>query len=138
MVLKAPAFALRFTTSLEPRDLTLHHAYGDLRHQHLGLSLFPSFLSSVSVWVGFLSVQHFPSSTMKIPRTSLPTRSTSIQELDQGNAVRIASCIILSVTVVIFIARQVMKAVVFRRAALDDLFIFCALVGIPTTAPCYC
>jgi hypothetical protein len=59
----------------------------------------------------------------------MPVRSTSTQDLDENNAIRITSCIILSVTVIVFIARQAMKAVVFRRAALDDLFILSASVG---------
>jgi hypothetical protein len=66
---------------------------------------------------------------MKIPKTFMPVRSTSTQDLDESNAIRITSCIILSVTVIVFIARQAMKAVVFRRAALDDLFILSASVG---------
>ncbi|KAF1829860.1 hypothetical protein BDW02DRAFT_127647 [Decorospora gaudefroyi] len=65
---------------------------------------------------------------MKIPRTSLSVASTSLEELDHTNAIKIASWTILSITVLVFIARQVMKAVVFRRAALDDLFILLATV----------
>ncbi|KAH7397389.1 hypothetical protein BKA66DRAFT_408537 [Pyrenochaeta sp. MPI-SDFR-AT-0127] len=63
---------------------------------------------------------------MKIPTTSLAARTVSLQEVDRTNAIKIASWTLLAITAVVFIARQIMKAIVFRRVALDDLLILLA------------
>ena len=65
--------------------------------------------------------------------TSLTTRSTPVQEMDRTEAIKIASWTILGITVVVFIARQIMKTIVFRRVALDDFFILLATVSNLTT-----
>ncbi|KAF1850267.1 uncharacterized protein K460DRAFT_350343 [Cucurbitaria berberidis CBS 394.84] len=54
--------------------------------------------------------------------------ATSVQEVDRTNAIKIASWSLMGITVAVFIARQLMKAIVFRRVALDDLFILFATV----------
>jgi hypothetical protein len=62
----------------------------------------------------------------------LPTRSlgppTSIGEGDKARSIKVATWILLGVTIAVFIARQIMKAVVFRTVALDDVFICAATV----------
>jgi uncharacterized membrane protein len=62
----------------------------------------------------------------------LPTRSlgtpTSIGEEDRSRSIRVATWILLGITVAVFVARQIMKAVVFRTIALDDVFICAATV----------
>jgi tellurite resistance protein TehA-like permease len=59
----------------------------------------------------------------------MATLNTSLEEVNRTDALKIASCIIFGVTVVFIIARQIMKAVVFHRAGLDDLFILLASVS---------
>lgn len=57
--------------------------------------------------------------------------SGSIDEQDQSGNIKTATWVILGVTVAAFMVRQTMKAVVFRRVALDDLFIAVAVVRSP-------
>lgn len=59
----------------------------------------------------------------------LATQPVALQEVDRTTAIKIASWTILGTTVVVFFARQIMKAFVFRRFALDDLFILLATVS---------
>jgi hypothetical protein len=61
-------------------------------------------------------------------RSSVPP--ISIEEEDRSKSIKLASWILLGVTVAVFIARQVLKAVVFRKVALDDIFICIATVRI--------
>lgn len=84
----------------------------------------------VSRWAGSLSAErHFLSHNMKIPTASLAAAQTSLEEVDRTTAIKISSWTLLSVTVVVFIARQVMKTIVFRRLALDDALALVAAVS---------
>ncbi|CAO2647581.1 Nn.00g085030.m01.CDS01 [Neocucurbitaria sp. VM-36] len=65
---------------------------------------------------------------MKMPTALGATRSISVEEVDRTTAIKIASWTILVITVVVFISRQIMKAFVFRRVAIDDLLILLATV----------
>jgi len=47
---------------------------------------------------------------------------------DRTSAINIATYALTGAFLAVFIARQVMKAIVFRRVALDDLFILLATV----------
>lgn len=53
----------------------------------------------------------------------------AIFEGDRSDSIKTATWVLLGVTVAIFLARQIMKAVVFRTVMLDDLFMFAATVG---------
>jgi hypothetical protein len=64
---------------------------------------------------------------MFLPRFS-STPSTGIEEEDRSNSIKLATWILLGITIAVFIARQIMKAVVFRKVALDDIFICAATV----------
>jgi hypothetical protein len=59
----------------------------------------------------------------------MTTLNTALEEVDRSNALKITSCIIFGITFVFVVARQAMKAVVFHRAGLDDLFILLASVS---------
>lgn len=48
---------------------------------------------------------------------------------DRSSIVEIATYALTGTFVLFFIARQIMKAIVFRKLALDDLFIFLATVS---------
>jgi hypothetical protein len=62
----------------------------------------------------------------------LPTRSlgspTGVEVEDRSGSIKVATWILLGVTISVFIARQIMKAVVFRTVAFDDIFICVAMV----------
>jgi hypothetical protein len=70
---------------------------------------------------------------MRLSSQSL-AQSESIDEQDQSGNIKTATWVILGVTVAAFMVRQTMKAVVFRRIALDDLFIAVAVVRSPGNA----
>ncbi|KAH7381312.1 hypothetical protein DE146DRAFT_282001 [Phaeosphaeria sp. MPI-PUGE-AT-0046c] len=53
-------------------------------------------------------------------------QAATIEEGDRSDSIKTATWILLGVTVAIFLARQIMKAVVFRNVMLDDLFMFAA------------
>jgi hypothetical protein len=55
-------------------------------------------------------------------------RPNSIEEEDRSSTIKVATWILLGVTVAFFFTRQVMKAIVFRKVALDDFFILAATV----------
>jgi orotidine-5'-phosphate decarboxylase len=61
--------------------------------------------------------------------TSSAGQGATIGEQDRSEAISLATWVVLGVTVSVFIARQVMKALVFRKVALDDFFIFAATVS---------
>ncbi len=44
-------------------------------------------------------------------------------------SIKVGSCTILGVIVVVFLTRQFMKATVFRKVAIDDLFVLVATVS---------
>ena len=49
----------------------------------------------------------------------------------RSNTITIATYALTGALVLFFIARQIMKAIVFRKVALDDLFILLATVRNP-------
>lgn len=51
------------------------------------------------------------------------------QEDDKSNVVEITTYALTGTFVITCLARQVMKSIVFRKLALDDLFILLATVG---------
>lgn len=108
----------------------LRHAYGVSVYDDLVFFVLRlSFV--VSSWVGFLSVhRHSLIHIMKIPITPLATQPVSLQEADRTNVIKVATWTLLGITVTVFVARQIMKAIVFRRVALDDLFILLATVSV--------
>jgi hypothetical protein len=55
---------------------------------------------------------------------------SNIEEEDRSGSIKIATWILLGITVAVFIARQIMKTAVFRKFALDDIFICAATVCI--------
>ena len=62
----------------------------------------------------------------------MPTRMelyTPPARKDRSDTIEIATYALTGAFVVFFIARQVMKAIVFRKVALDDLFILLATVS---------
>jgi hypothetical protein len=61
--------------------------------------------------------------------TSFVVEQTSTQEKNRSTTIEIATWALFGTTVAIFIARQVMKAVVFRKVALDDFFMLAATVS---------
>jgi hypothetical protein len=63
-----------------------------------------------------------------MPFASYLARPNSIEEEDRSNSIRAATWTLLGVTVAFFITRQIMKAIVFRKVALDDFFILAATV----------
>ncbi|KAG9187526.1 hypothetical protein G6011_05397 [Alternaria panax] len=63
---------------------------------------------------------------MKLPLAYISTRSTPNGGFERTDTVRIASWTILVITIIVFGARQIMKVVVFRKLAIDDLFILLA------------
>ena len=48
---------------------------------------------------------------------------------DRSNIVTIATCALTGTFITVFIARQIMKAIVFRKVAVDDLFILLGTVS---------
>ncbi|KAF2825164.1 hypothetical protein CC86DRAFT_352416 [Ophiobolus disseminans] len=62
---------------------------------------------------------------MQTRATSI-TRPASPEEQDRSNTIKIATWVLLGVTIAMFIARQIMKAIVFRRVTLDDFFMLSA------------
>jgi hypothetical protein len=64
---------------------------------------------------------------MLLPASS-PAQPVIPAEENRSDSIRVATWILLGVTVAVFIARQVMKAVVFRTVALDDYFMVAATV----------
>jgi hypothetical protein len=65
---------------------------------------------------------------MPLP-TSFALQQASIQEQDRSKTIEIATWALFGTIVTIFVARQVMKAFVFRKVALDDFFMLAATVG---------
>jgi hypothetical protein len=63
-----------------------------------------------------------------MPFASYLARPNSIEEEDHSNIIKAATWILLGVNVAFFVTRQIMKVVVFRKAALDDFFILAATV----------
>jgi hypothetical protein len=63
-----------------------------------------------------------------MPFASYLARPNSIEEEDRSNIIKAATWSLLGVNVAFFVTRQIMKAVVFRKAALDDFFILTATV----------
>lgn len=57
------------------------------------------------------------------------TRAFESQE-DRSAVIEITTYALTGALIVFFIARQVMKAIVFRKVAVDDLFILLATVSI--------
>lgn len=51
---------------------------------------------------------------------------------DKSSAVEIATYALTGTFVLFFVARQIMKAIVFRKLTLDDLFILLATVSVST------
>jgi hypothetical protein len=51
--------------------------------------------------------------------------------MDRSNIITIATCALTGTFITVFIARQIMKAIVFRKVAIDDLFILLATVCTP-------
>jgi hypothetical protein len=51
-----------------------------------------------------------------------------MEDGDRSNDIKLATWTLLGVTIAVFIARQIMKAIVFRKVALDDIFICAATV----------
>jgi hypothetical protein len=51
--------------------------------------------------------------------------------MDRSNVITIATCALTGTFITVFIARQIMKAIVFRKVAIDDLFILLATVCTP-------
>jgi len=64
---------------------------------------------------------------MRFPSRALAL-AAGTDERDQSGNMKTATWVILGITVAAFFARQIMKAVVFRRIAADDLFIAVAVV----------
>jgi hypothetical protein len=65
---------------------------------------------------------------MYLATSSVEQRATT-EDQDRSDTISLATWVVLGVTVSVFIARQVMKALVFRKVALDDFFIFAATVS---------
>ncbi|KAH8722992.1 hypothetical protein GQ44DRAFT_621643 [Phaeosphaeriaceae sp. PMI808] len=63
---------------------------------------------------------HLPTSPLAQPVTA--------EDEDRSEAIKLATWVLLGVTVAVFISRQIMKAIVFRKVALDDFFILAATV----------
>jgi hypothetical protein len=57
-----------------------------------------------------------------------PARAATTEGNNKSDSIKLATWILLGVTVATFVARQVMKAIVFRKLALDDYFILTATV----------
>jgi hypothetical protein len=57
------------------------------------------------------------------------TQAATIEDGDRSDSIKTATWILLGITIAIFLARQVMKAVVFRNVMLDDFFMFAATVS---------
>jgi hypothetical protein len=49
--------------------------------------------------------------------------------VNRSNIITIATCALTGTFITVFIARQIMKAIVFRKVAVDDLFILLATVS---------
>jgi hypothetical protein len=49
--------------------------------------------------------------------------------MDESSIITIATCALTGAFVITFIARQIMKAAVFRKVAIDDFLIFFATVS---------
>jgi hypothetical protein len=84
-----------------------------------------SFLS-VCAAVHLLCLQHYPPN-MQLS-TTLLAQPDLIEDEDKSRNIKIATWILLGITVAVFVARQIMKAIVFRTVALDDFFILAATV----------
>lgn len=61
--------------------------------------------------------------------TATATQGTNAESQDRSDNILLATWIILGVTVSVFFARQVVKAVVLQKVALDDFLIFMATVS---------
>ncbi|KAF1912034.1 hypothetical protein BDU57DRAFT_77020 [Ampelomyces quisqualis] len=59
---------------------------------------------------------------------SSPVQSATPVEENRSNSIRIATWLLLGVTVAVFIARQVMKTAVFRPVTVDDFLIVAATI----------
>jgi hypothetical protein len=55
-------------------------------------------------------------------------QAATTDEKNRSGSIKFATWILLGVTVATFVARQVMKGIVFRKLALDDFFILVATV----------
>jgi hypothetical protein len=55
--------------------------------------------------------------------------------VDRSNIITISTCALAGTFIIVFIARQIMKAIVFRKVAIDDLFIFLATASTPPNTP---
>ncbi|KAH3913856.1 hypothetical protein HBI56_056970 [Parastagonospora nodorum] len=60
--------------------------------------------------------------------TATATQQTNAESQDRSDSILLATWILLGVTVSVFFARQVLKAVVLQKVTVDDLLIFLATV----------
>jgi hypothetical protein len=60
--------------------------------------------------------------------TSFAVQQVSTGHQDRSITIEIATWALFGITIAIFVARQVMKAFVFRKVSLDDFFMFAATV----------
>lgn len=63
------------------------------------------------------------------PKSVMAARAASAMLQDRSNTISIVTYTLTGTFVAFFIARQIMKAVVFRKLALDDIFILLATVS---------
>jgi hypothetical protein len=66
---------------------------------------------------------------MNLHHSSVAARATPVALKDRSDTITITTCALTAAFVIFFIARQFMKAIVFRKVALDDLFILLATVS---------
>jgi hypothetical protein len=57
-----------------------------------------------------------------------PPQSASFHDIDGSHMIKTATWILLGITIAVFLARQVVKAIVMQRVGLDDVFFLLAMV----------